>query len=477
MTTSPRTGVAAESTAGDYVARLLPPTAEAPEPRRRISFLKAVLLFWLLPRRYGPHLAVASMGRAVAAHVVSLLLAAFILGVSSLADLQDDWTGFRGLRVALASFVLEAAAASAGSTWSWLMALAVIGFLPLVQVFIVLLGGAAMPWAAGGDRASSVWKRSVKNAYWSTTILITIAVYAVAVRLGAKHPIFEGLREGTAIFIGILVAGIGALLFVAWLRMLLAGAHRCVGPADGPAFAPREPHCDDCGYLIVGLPLENNCPECGLPVGESLPGGRRQPTKWQQHELRERGVIELFRLHWDVLVRGGLFHRIPVHEGMSAARHFWWATYAILVLAALGIVQVFALLAPADSAYAFAMGSVSTLAVPLPFALQSGTMFLACLWAQSRLDIKDYRVSAIACYYASPLLWPVMLVSCGLLLIHLPPVYAALQTTVIIQGSAGRSIDGVAAAHVVWALLLLISYWFWRFRLMAALQAVRYANY
>lgn len=62
----------------EHVAPLLPATAPAPEPARRINFFKALALYWLMPRRYGPHLAVASFRRAIAAHILAMILAGVI---------------------------------------------------------------------------------------------------------------------------------------------------------------------------------------------------------------------------------------------------------------------------------------------------------------------------------------------------------------------------------------------------------------
>src|SRR5512146_2106251 len=69
-----------------HVAPLLPATAPPPEPARKINFFKALLLHWLVPRRYGPHLAVASWKRALAAHVISMvILAAAMVAILPLA--------------------------------------------------------------------------------------------------------------------------------------------------------------------------------------------------------------------------------------------------------------------------------------------------------------------------------------------------------------------------------------------------------
>lgn len=47
--------------------------------------------------------------------------------------------------------------------------------------------------------------------------------------------------------------------------------------------------CEDCGYVIEGLPREGQCPECGKAVAESLPERRdRVPGVWEclRHPVR-----------------------------------------------------------------------------------------------------------------------------------------------------------------------------------------------
>ena len=326
-----------------------------------------------------------------------------------------------------------------------------------------------MPWCAGGDRAGSVFKRSLKNVYWSTTFLVPATVFYTAwgwIRNEIGDRVLEANLAIWAVYV--LAAGVPVLLL---LRIWLTGASRYVGEPDGPAFGPREPACDPCGYLIVGLPLDANCPECGTPVRESLPGGRRRPGDWHRHELRPRGFTELLRMQWHVLRGSDLFARLPVHEGFAAARHFWWGTYLLMVLVGLAAARLgLTMIGPYADTYLFT--PLALLALAAPLILQSATMFIACLWAQYRYDIRDYRSSAIVCYYASPLLWPVMIL----------PV-AATATIFAFPAQWWRNLGqdvigvdllmlaGLAIPIVVAAPLL-----FWWSRLSAALRAVRYAN-
>jgi len=35
--------------------------------------------------------------------------------------------------------------------------------------------------------------------------------------------------------------------------------------SPGPSAARSSGRCDQCGYSLIGLPLEGKCPECGSP--------------------------------------------------------------------------------------------------------------------------------------------------------------------------------------------------------------------
>ena len=79
-------------TSGDgFVAPVLPPTAPAPAPAKRVNFFRAFFLFWLFPKRLGPHLAVGPFWRAFAAHLLSLIIAMGLLAAEPLYD----WTSER----------------------------------------------------------------------------------------------------------------------------------------------------------------------------------------------------------------------------------------------------------------------------------------------------------------------------------------------------------------------------------------------
>jgi hypothetical protein len=45
--------------------------------------------------------------------------------------------------------------------------------------------------------------------------------------------------------------------------------------------APHQLLCESCGYPLDGIDQSGSCPECGMPIAESLPD-RRPGSPWQQ---------------------------------------------------------------------------------------------------------------------------------------------------------------------------------------------------
>lgn len=41
--------------------------------------------------------------------------------------------------------------------------------------------------------------------------------------------------------------------------------------------------CEECGYLLTGLPPGSRCPECGADADASISGATRHPTEWDAH--------------------------------------------------------------------------------------------------------------------------------------------------------------------------------------------------
>ncbi|MBN1513014.1 MAG: hypothetical protein JXB13_13445 [Phycisphaerae bacterium] len=466
-----------------YVAAQLPPTAPLPAPRRKINFLLALLVHWLIPGRFGPHLAAGSTARACLATIVSL---SFVVGAVIVHEIQEERRFARphvaspysrsSSRERLAEEILRGAAQSTGANWSWMPFIGVASTPLLIELGLLIFATALMPWAAGGDRAWSVWKRSVRNVHWSLTILVPVAaVVAVLACINVNWDHWQRWPDAVIISIGIVVFLTPVILL---LRMWFVGAHRYVGPPDGPAFAPREPLCDACGYAIVHLPLETRCPECGLPVRESLPGGRRRPTPWVERRWRPSGLFWLLRLQWQILRRPAFFERLPVHSGIESARHFWWMTVAFMILVSLAVIRLSVSGLGSHSHREFEAAGITTAlamgSVLATLLLQMLSMFPLCLWAQKRYGIVDYRVSASACCMATPLVWPLLIV---LLVCTLAPVLNEQWLRgVVVLSLLDRPVSAWLIVAIASTALVLLAAIFWLRRVTAALRAVRYAN-
>jgi len=337
-----------------------------------------------------------------------------------------------------------------------------------------VLAVVVMPWCAGGDRAGSVFKRSLKNIYWSTTLSIPVAVAWGPLIVLSEYidgRWFAYMPEMLALAVACLLLVLPLVLFV---RILIVGAGRYVGETVGPAFGPREPRCDECGYLIIGLPMEAKCPECATPVRDSLPGGRRKPTEWEESEFGARAVVVLLRMQWRVLRDADFFKELRVQSGLAAARHFWWASFLLIVLILLAVLRLAVMVSSNDEAI-MVLAPVAVLATCVPFVAQAATMLITCFQAQSRLGIQDYRISAIACYYATPLMWPLMIV---LLAVGL---FVTSQTGYEVMFEwhtrvAGERIDGWVVVLGLGLSVVIAALWFWWRRLHRGLGAVRYAN-
>lgn len=469
--------ISAEAMPDTHVALLLPATALPPEPARRINFLAALLLYWLMPRRIGPHLAAGTFKRALAAQIVAVALTAIIVAFWYMRAYPVPIESLHDLRLMLAEMVIVTAGSNVSVPW-WVVVLIVIGPPLGLELILVMQAVLLMPWCAGGDAAWSVFKRSFKNVSWSTTLLplITLAIGWLIEISNQKDTWFNLLDDMTMLGVILVTTAVPTVLY---LRALLIGASRYVGSADGPAFRPREPLCDECGYRLTGLPTSAHCPECGLSVADSLPGGRRRPTVWQEHEFSPRGLAEAIRMQWRVLRYPIFFERLPVQGELTSARHFWWLTFMFILLVLLGA----SWLITNALRYGLSWGEsdvllprilVAILGTLLPLGMQSLMAFAACLWAQFRIGIRDYRVSATVCYYASPLMWPFMAVVFAWC-IALPTIEAWARRAEQFL-FLGLWLDGPMLTLLGFAGLAIVALGFWWYRLMRALRSVRHAN-
>ena len=149
----------------------------------------------------------------------------------------------------------------------------------LAELALVLLSILIMPYtpaAAGRGRCSAQLKeRVLVNHHSHPAHAAGLAVYSI------QGQSLSMVIHGEPLAVGVLFASACRLCCSC---MLLAGGTRYVAPR-GPAFAPREPRCDD-RHLIIGLLLEARCPGAGEVRGIAVRWPR--PTVWQENEFAHR---------------------------------------------------------------------------------------------------------------------------------------------------------------------------------------------
>jgi len=285
-----------------------------------------MVLLWFLPKRVGAALAASGWRAAVAAHLAALAVgwgliiwaeAGFVsnplapwqsrLGVETRTS-QMTWSEWlRGPLIAWA-IGLHFDKTGPGGWTQPLLAFAEI------EVGVVLLAVAMMPFAAAGERAGRLFGRCLRLTWWSTTMMVPLGVGWLA------EPSWQRVLGRPNEWDPVDYAALG-LFAMWWAFVWLRSGYRYAGPAEGPAWQARTPRCEKCGYAIVGLPVTTNCPECGRPVAESLPDRRTAPAL-ATAETRA-GCIRTF---WPT-VRAAVFDktffdRLAVHRDHARARTF-----------------------------------------------------------------------------------------------------------------------------------------------------------
>jgi len=151
-------------------------------------------------------------------------------------------------------------------------------------------------WAVTLDRAESRWARSVtaligvrppppanagSQAYeeWAAA---TEAYNEKRAALYQTRPWYLKWMPGL-----IVIGGIVGGAWLLWGLLRSVGARRIVAPIARP------PMCDECGYNLTATPPNSRCPECGLPVIESLGPDVRRGAVWQRR--REVGPWAAWR--------------------------------------------------------------------------------------------------------------------------------------------------------------------------------------
>lgn len=321
----------------EFVPEAWPP-ANPMEPveTRRVHWLLAVpaaIVAAVFPRRLGPHLASSSWAATYVAHIFSLLfcvgtVTAFYVELSGMpVDAEWSWLVFNPLhevRRALAGVVL-------------LLFYSCDSLDETLVACLIFAATEAAFWAAAlffvpvytaGESRRRVYLRCVKLLLWSNIGLCPLAWTVPRILTpGFGPPISEDW-----FVVALLTWGVW------WLSVIVRLGARYGGPKDGARWQPRRPRCEACGYGLTGLPLARRCPECGRPVGESLPTYRRPPAFAAARGLLGRATGFL-RTTYDVWSARRFAERVTVWSHQRAARNYAWLVCVLMgVLSAVAYV-------------------------------------------------------------------------------------------------------------------------------------------
>ncbi|MBI5864346.1 MAG: hypothetical protein HZB38_07550 [Planctomycetes bacterium] len=454
----------------------VPPTdLEPPVRAMRIPILLALPLapLALLPKRMGSHVAASSLAAAWFVHFGALV---FTIGEVAAAHLEGgdfgassltpDLTWLDWIRRPLAGAWLVAYEVF-DSRGASTVALAVAASIEGALAFLALL---FVPFLAAGERPPAVFLRSLKCVLWSSAVVVAFAVfYHVATpRQFSPSSVFRS--ENVAI-----------LCFWAWviwwISIILRLGARYGGPCIGPRWTPRPLLCESCGYHLANLPEEVNCPECGRPARESLPGFRRLPPMATAPTWLGR-VAGFFATLWQSLADARFASRVTVWNGQTAARRF-----ALLVCLLGGVLFTLSLItypqlwgfrsasnwAPVDLA-------ATLLWCPLAAAVVMFVVLLLLGLIVSRLGFGQcYHTGVILCY-CSPLLllFGVVFLLCLTLATWIIETFRIRGMLVIV--SRQIEIDKPLLVYAICLLPALFTLLFVVWRAARLFRAARYAN-
>ena len=204
-----------------------------------------------------------SLGKAYLAHLYGLVIA--LIGLAGydilhgyLNEVYYDyyWGGYSS------SVIMSAFAGNAEA--AYLLTTGLAEFLIASQIGYFFAAFATMAWGAGPEPWRKSYGRAIRRWWQLTPWHAALTLVVMGVFTAIEFAAYDGFYV-TQFFSGSVLMICALLVLFVTLRGLAVHER-----ADGWPGACKWPMtCEGCGYALVGTAIDQDCPECGMPVAHS----------------------------------------------------------------------------------------------------------------------------------------------------------------------------------------------------------------
>jgi len=321
-----------------------------PSTRPVAAAFVAIVTLWLTPRRTAARCQHTPLWAAWLAHLLAALIAVGVV-VGGLA-IMGARLGTPGARVAGSGVetIMEPLAAmwrASPLSRRWI----VLMLAGLLRLEIVFAGAAiaVVSWSAQDEPLRQTCRHALRTTWLWTGSFIPFLVLLFAALIPLQHCVREWFATLTSLGqrLGVrdfhfwwearpwlaahyeLVVAVVVTVLTLWILFVLLRA--AATPRESPP-RDRPPVCETCGYDLSHTAADSRCPECGVPVDESIGAGIRQPNAWERPEGLPR-LGALVRCGLAAAVRPGRFFRgMQTRRGLPRARAFMIFHFALVML-------------------------------------------------------------------------------------------------------------------------------------------------
>lgn len=169
-----------------------------------------------------------------------------------------------------------------------------------IEIVVIAMAVLLTPWCARDEPMPQSLGASI-HRLWAHSLIVPamLLLYCTPVvimlstsfkyRFDNEYAIY---REALPWYIDVIDAFI-TVAFSASVVAYLVSLFRAVAAPRQIAPPARNPQCDQCGYSLIGTADDGNCPECGLPVADSI-----GPHARSSHDWKNRKQIGRLRAWW-----------------------------------------------------------------------------------------------------------------------------------------------------------------------------------